>query len=81
MPKKPKKSEDLNERARRTLLEATGEVKDAPAPKPEKNAAAVELGRRGGLIGGKARAESLTADERSQIAAKAAAARWAKKTS
>jgi hypothetical protein len=43
-----------------------------------KNPAAVELGRLGGLKGGKARAKSLTAKKRSQIARKAAAARWAR---
>jgi len=41
-----------------------------------KNAAAVALGRKGGLKGGKARAESLSAKRRKEIAQKAAAARW-----
>jgi hypothetical protein len=36
-------------------------------------------GRKGGKIGGKARADSLTKSERSAIAKKAAAARWKKK--
>jgi len=45
----------------------------------EKNPAAVELGRLGGLKGGKARAAKLTPEERSAIAKKAAEARWAKK--
>lgn len=47
---------------------ATGEVEDtreAPSPK-----------RRSGLAGSKARAEKLTAEERSEIARKAATARW-----
>lgn len=39
-------------------------------------AAAAALGRKGGLKGGKARAKSLSAEERSSIAKKAAAARW-----
>jgi len=43
-----------------------------------KNPAAVELGRRGGLKGGAARAAKLTAEERSASARKAAAARWSK---
>jgi len=42
-----------------------------------KNPAAVALGRRGGLKGGKARAEKLTPDQRKAIAKKAANARWA----
>ncbi len=45
----------------------------------EKNPAAVELGRRGGLKGGKARAEKMTAEQRSESARKAAKARWEKK--
>jgi hypothetical protein len=36
-------------------------------------------GRLGGLKGGKARAEKLTPEQRSEIARKAAKARWAKK--
>src|SRR3984893_4423281 len=42
----------------------------------EKNPAAVALGRLGGLKGGKARAEKLSASARRRIARKAAAARW-----
>lgn len=38
--------------------------------------AAVALGRKGGLKGGKARAEKLTAELRSQIAREAAVSRW-----
>lgn len=41
-----------------------------------KNPAAVALGRLGGLKGGRARAEKLTAAQRSEIARKAARARW-----
>lgn len=44
-----------------------------------KNPAAVLLGRLGGLKGGKARAQKLSAVERSAIAKKAAEARWQKK--
>jgi hypothetical protein len=43
---------------------------------PEKDAAAVSLGRRGGLKGGKARAEALSPERRREIAKKAAVARW-----
>jgi RNase adaptor protein for sRNA GlmZ degradation len=55
---------------------ATGEIEDVP-PTPEsegKNAAAVALGR----MGGKARAEGMTAKRRKEIAQKAAAKRWGK---
>jgi hypothetical protein len=43
---------------------------------PEKNAAAVELGRRGGLKGGKARMGALTEDERKELGRQAAQKRW-----
>ena len=45
----------------------------------EKNPAAVELGKLGASKGGKARAEKLTAEQRKEIARKAAKARWEKK--
>jgi hypothetical protein len=50
-----------------------------PAKKPKakrKNPAAVALGRKGGLKGGKARAASMTKAERSASARKAANVRW-----
>ncbi len=43
-----------------------------------KNPAAVALGRLGGLKGGRVRAERLTSERRSEIAKKAALARWGK---
>lgn len=45
----------------------------------KKDPAAVELGRKGGLKGGPARAKKLTPEERSESARKAVNARWAKK--
>lgn len=51
---------------------ATGEVDDTP-PDDGKNKAAQELGRKGG----KARAESMSAKRRKEIAKKAAVRRWA----
>jgi hypothetical protein len=57
---------------------------DAPAhpesEPPAKNPHAQALGRLGGLKGGKARAKALTKAQRSEIAKKAAAARWGKKS-
>jgi hypothetical protein len=44
--------------------------------KTKKNAAAVALGRLGGLKGGTARAAKLTAEQRQESARKAALARW-----
>jgi hypothetical protein len=46
---------------------------------PAKNPAAVALGKLGGAKGGKARAAKLTAEQRREIARKAAEARWKKK--
>jgi hypothetical protein len=44
---------------------------------PRKNLHAAALGRLGGVKGGRARALALTADERQEIAKRAALARWA----
>lgn len=72
--KKPKKPTDFNQMAASIVAQAVGEI-DKIEP-PPKLAAAVELGRLGGLKGGKARAAKLTAKKRSEIAKQAAAARW-----
>lgn len=53
---------------------------DKAIPNKEKNPAAVLLGRLGGLVGGKARAKKLSPEKRSEIAKKAATARWKKIT-
>jgi hypothetical protein len=65
---------DPNQRAKKILDLATGEK-----PEVTKNPAAVSLGRLGGLKGGKARASSLTPEQRKAIAEKAAQSRWGKK--
>ena len=67
---------DINKLAKRIVDEATSDDKDAPKD-DGKNPAAVALGRLGGKKGGKARAAKLTKEQRSEIAKKAAAARWA----
>jgi hypothetical protein len=66
---------DVNQRAKATLDLITGERETDPEP-PAKDPAAVELGRRGGLIGGKARAAKLSPEQRREIAQRAARARW-----
>ena len=53
---------------------ATGQVEDRV--EDGKDPAASELGRTGGLKGGKARAEVLTPARRREIARKAARTRW-----
>jgi hypothetical protein len=71
---------DPNQLAHRVFLESIGEAeKTAPPEVKRKNPAAVALGRLGGLKGGTARAAALGPKKRSQIAAKAAKARWGKK--
>lgn len=47
-------------------------------PRKPKNPAAVALGKLGGIKGGRARAAKLTAQERKEIAQRAAKARWGK---
>lgn len=54
------------------------DIRTKQAP-PEKNPAAVALGRLGGLKGGKARADKLTQEQRIEIAQRAAKQRWARK--
>lgn len=79
MPKRSSKrpaKPDVNQLAASILAQVTQEAEDQPA----KNPAAVALGRMGGLKGGKARAASLSPAKRAQIAKKAAAARWGKKS-
>lgn len=77
MAQKKKLPADTNKKAKSIVDLATGE--NIELTKDGKNAAAVALGRKGGLKGGKARAEALTSKKRSEIAKKAAAARWKKK--
>jgi len=69
------RSRDINERAKQILDLATGETKE---PETIKNAAAVELGRLGGLKGGRARADKLSPERRKEIAVQAAKKRWNK---
>lgn len=77
MPKRSSIQKDTHKLALSVLDAIVSDVERAPVPEHQKkNPAAVALGRLGGLKGGKARAESLTAKKRSEIAKKAAAARW-----
>ena len=72
MPKRSSKKapRDVNVLAASIVEEAT---------KAGKDPLAVELGRRGGLKGGPARAKKLTPEQRQEIARRAATARWARK--
>lgn len=71
-----KMPKDANQLAAQIVAMSTGQAVPSPAELAGKNPAAVMLGRLGGLKGGKARAKSLSANERKAIAKKAAKARW-----
>ena len=74
-PKGERRPADTHAAAAMVAKIATGEIEDV-RPTPEsvgKNPAAVALGR----MGGKARAASMSARKRREIARKAAKSRWA----
>lgn len=73
-----RRSHDTNQLAKAIVDAATGQV-ELPKTDDGKNAAAVALGRMGGKKGGPARAKALSKNRRSEIAKKAAAARWSAK--
>ena len=75
---KAQRPKDTNALAKSIVDIATGEQEDKTTSDAIK-AAAAALGRKGGLKGGPARAAALTAKKRSEIAKKAAAARWGSK--
>jgi hypothetical protein len=64
---------DLNVRAFRTVQEALSEKSDEVLARKDAS-------RKGGLIGGPSRARSISAARRVEIAKKASAARWRKRT-
>ena len=74
-----KRPRDVNQLAKLVMDIATGQV-ELPKTDEGKDPAAVALGRKGGLKGGKARAEALSGKRRTSIARKAAKARWSKLT-
>jgi hypothetical protein len=77
---KSKRDEDPILFAKSVIEKTTGEAWGGTPlehpPEREKNPAAVALSKLGASKGGKARAESLTAKQRSKIAQKAAKTRW-----
>jgi hypothetical protein len=72
-----KEPRDINELAFDVVRSLTSE--ELPEEERQKNPAAVELGRLGGLKGGLARKKKLSPRKRSLIAKKAARARWSKR--
>lgn len=75
MERRKKKTHDFSVTALRAVQEAMGQI-EQPRPKPSKTFDAVALDRLGGLKGGKVRAERLSPERRTEIAKKAALARW-----
>jgi hypothetical protein len=73
-----KRPRDPNQLGKLIVDLATGQATE-PDPDADKDPAAVALGRKGGLKGGKARAAKMTKKQRSESAKKAAQARWAGK--
>ena len=65
---------DPNQRAKAIVDLATGQR--TPEPIREKDPAAIARGHLGGILGGKARAAKMTAEQRSESARRAAKARW-----
>lgn len=84
---KKKTRRDTAEIARSVVEQAIGEqLNGEPLPEPEqsdeadtRNPAAVALSKLGASKGGEARAKKLTAEQRSEIAKKAARSRWQRK--
>jgi len=75
MTKKTNPRKDFTQVAFDIVQKATGDaVPEEPIDKKKK--AAIESKRLGGVKGGKARAEKLSSEERSDIAKKAAKSRW-----
>lgn len=71
-PKGQKRPKDVVANAVRVMQIATGQSAEEIRVSPEKNQAAVQLGSMGGI----ARASNLSKRKRSEIAKKAADARW-----
>ncbi len=79
MQKRSSKSEsDMNTLAKSIVDRATGQIEPEPASASLISQVMREMGRKGGLKGGKARAVSLSKKRRAEIARKAASARWKK---
>ena len=79
MPTRSSKRRDLNQTAFALVAKTTGMLPPEPVKEMTPiQAAASAMGKIGGPKGGKARAAALTKKQRSEIAKRAAAARWKK---
>jgi hypothetical protein len=73
--RRPKRSNDPVKAAHELYLDIIGEALPSE-PEREKSPAAVARGALGGAKGGKARADALSGEQKSDIARKAATTRW-----
>jgi hypothetical protein len=76
---KPKRPRDTNQLGKFIVALATGDQTDPLPADDGKDPAAVALGRKGGLKGGKARAQKLSEKRIKEIAQNAANVRWRNK--
>ena len=79
---KGKRPSDPNQLAKWVVEQSTAEEstrgKSVSVP-ADLSAYMAAMGRRGGMVGGKRRLVTMTAEQRKKVAAKAAEARWGKK--
>jgi hypothetical protein len=81
---KGKRPRDPNQLAKWIVDQSTSEAPPQPEPATvsippsDLSAYMAAIGRKGGQIGGKRRLKTMTKDERTKIAAKAAKTRWRK---
>jgi len=85
MPKrisKKSRPKEINQLAHRlvemSMFEPLSEINAEPSASVLTSLVMAEMGRKGGLIGGKRRLETMTSAQRIRVAKKAAATRWAK---
>jgi hypothetical protein len=84
---KGKRPRDPNQLAKWIVDQSTSDAPEPPqgppapptALPPDLSAYMAAIGRKGGQIGGKRRMKTMTKEQRSKIAAKAATARWKKR--
>lgn len=76
--KKPGRSTDVNQLVDDSTRENGDRI--TPPTKAQISMFMARLGRKGGKVGGKRRLETMTPAQRSDVARKAAEARWAKET-
>jgi len=82
MPKRISKSDDVNQAAYQMVRRST-ETEDREPHPPKVSLSDISrvmaaMGRKGGKVGGKRRLTTMTAEQRHEVAKKAAQARWAK---